>query len=151
MSHLVYASQSTSTLRLETSIMTDVGNNKQKCSSDGAFQHGVTWSKFKHCRHFSKIQNRMWMLQLLPDFSSSAPSFQEPGTWALCKHHAVFVSENDGGCFVVVERPRDVQKVHRYRTKTKCFLHSCIFLALHLVPISTLNNYLVFLQVNLIP
>lgn len=50
MSHSVYASQSTSTLRVATSIMTDVGNNKQKCSSDGAFQHGVTWSKCKHCR-----------------------------------------------------------------------------------------------------
>lgn len=50
MSHSVYTSQSTSTLRIATGIMTDVGNNKQKWSSDGAFQHGVTWSKFKYCR-----------------------------------------------------------------------------------------------------
>lgn len=145
MSHSVYASQSTSTLRIATGIMTDVGNNKQKCSSDGAFQHGVTWSKFKHCRDtFQKFKAEREC------YKFSLTSFQEPGTWraahwASRKHHAVFVPENDGGCFVVIEKPRNVQKVHRYNTKTKYFLHSCLSLALHLVPISTLNKLFGFL------
>lgn len=30
---------------------------------------------------------------------------REAAHWVSRKHHAVFISENDGGCFVAIERP----------------------------------------------
>lgn len=155
MSHSAYGSQSTSTLRLASwvsfprqsllvagpSIMTDIGNNKQKCSSEGTFQHGVTWSKFKHLRHFSKIQSRTWVLQLPPVFSSSAPSFRSQGsrgsTLGVTQTSCSFYFRKWWRVFCChwEAKFKNVQKVHRYNTKTKSFVHSCISLALHLVPI----------------
>lgn len=121
-------------------------------SSDGAFQHGVTGSKFKHRRHISKIQSRMWMLQLSPDFSRSAPSFQEPRTWraahwASCKHHAAFVAASDGRCFVAIER-QSLGMSRRFRdTKPKQSATYTVLtsLVLHLAPIGTLNKLFCFL------
>lgn len=90
MSHSVYASQSTSTLRVATSIMTDVGNNKQKCSSDGAFQHGVTWSKCKHCRDtFQKFKaERECYNSSLTSVAQALPSRSQGPGGQHTGHHA---------------------------------------------------------------
>lgn len=130
MSHLAYASQGTSTLRLATSIMTDVGNNKKNTlqlvlssmESQGVNSNiADTFPKFKaECECYNSPLTSVAQPLLS---RSQGPGGQHTG------HHAnimqlLFQQVMGVFCCHWEAKFGNVQKVHRYNTTPKCFLHS---------------------------
>lgn len=124
MSHLVYASQGTSTLRPATSIVTDAGNNKQNALQmvlSSMEWQGVnsnianTFPKFKaecDCSNFPLTSAQPFLPGPRDLDSSRLGIMQTSCSSCFSKWRGVF-------CCHWEAKFSNVQKVHRYNTKTK--------------------------------